>query len=121
MSRRVLLTGAGAVALLLAGCGGRAVVAVKGGDAGDGPAAIRAFGCGACHVVPGISGADGQVGPSLAGLAGRRYLAGVLPNTPRNLVRWIRHPQEVSRGTLMPDLGVGEDDARDIAAYLLSR
>jgi cytochrome c1 len=41
-----------------------------------------------------------------------------LPNTPDNLVRWLRDPQAVSPQTIMPDLGLGEPQARDIAAYL---
>jgi cytochrome c1 len=42
----------------------------------------------------------------------------VLPNTPQNMVRWLRHPQAVSPKSAMPDLGVTEPDARDVAAYL---
>jgi zinc transporter ZupT len=48
----------------------------------------------------------------------RGFIAGVLPNTPQNMVRWLRHPQAVSPKSAMPDLGVTEPDARDIAAYL---
>jgi cytochrome c1 len=51
-------------------------------------------------------------------MGNRWSIAGHLPNTPANLVRWIMHPQEVAPGTLMPDLGVPERQARDIAAYL---
>ena len=35
--------------------------------------------------------------------------------------KWIRDPQQVSPGTAMPDLSVGEGDARDITAFLYSR
>jgi cytochrome c1 len=48
-------------------------------------------------------------------------LAGRLPNGPENLERWLRGPQAVKPGSAMPDLGVTERDARDIAAYLLRR
>ena len=58
------------------------------------------------------------VGPSLRKLARRSYIAGVLPNTGENLVRWLREPQSIKPGTAMPDLGVGERDARDMAAFL---
>jgi cytochrome c len=105
-------------ALLLTGCGGSATVAVPGGDADRAPDLIRTYGCGGCHAIPGITGADGRVGPDLAGIDERRYIAGVLPNTPENLVRWIVNPPAVSPSTLMPDLGVGDPQARDIAAYL---
>src|SRR5438093_1229200 len=62
--------------------------------------------------------ASGRVSPSLAGVASRAVIAGRLANTPDNLIRWIRDPQGVSPGTVMPNMGVGETDARDIAAYL---
>jgi len=39
-------------------------------------------------------------------------------NTPANLFRWIRTPQQVEAGTAMPNLGVTEEQARDIASYL---
>ncbi|HEX5831108.1 MAG TPA: c-type cytochrome [Gemmatimonadaceae bacterium] len=86
-----------------------------------GAVAIRAYGCGSCHTIPGIPGADALVGPPLQGLVRRAYVGGVLPNTPDNLVRWIRHPRQVSPRTAMPELGVTDADARDIAAYLYSR
>jgi cytochrome c1 len=112
-------------ALALAACGGgpgedamARGAALTGGDAHRGPAAIRSRGCGACHTVPGVPGADGRVGPPLAGVGGRTYLAGVLANSPGNLVRWIMDPTAVDSATAMPDLGVTEAEARDIAAYL---
>lgn len=79
---------------------------------------ITQFGCGSCHVIPGIAGADGKVGPPLLFWAQRIYIAGQLPNTPENLVRWLMNPPAVEPGTAMPDMGVGELQARDIAAYL---
>ena len=91
---------------------------VPGGDPSRGPAAIQKYGCIACHVVPGVVGARGQVGPALNGLTGRSIIAGRLSNTPENLVQWIRDPQGVSPGTVMPNMGVSDADARDIAAYL---
>jgi cytochrome c1 len=58
------------------------------------------------------------VGPPLKGVASRVIIGGVLPNSPENMVLWLRHPQKVAPLTAMPDLGVTEQDARDIAAYL---
>jgi cytochrome c1 len=58
------------------------------------------------------------VGPNLQGIASRAYIAGVLPNTPDNMVRWIQNPQAVDEKTAMPNVGVSSRDARDIAAYL---
>lgn len=76
------------------------------------------YGCGACHRIEGVAGAQGNVGPPLDNIAKRVYLAGVLPNTRENLVRWIMAPQEIDPLTAMPDTGVTETQARDIAAYL---
>lgn len=107
---------------LLGGCqGGRPEadrVAVAGGDAERGAAVIREVGCGACHTIPGVEEASGQVGPPLTGWARRSFIAGTLPNDPENLVRWIMHPHEVEPGTAMPPLGVTEPQARDVAAFL---
>ena len=107
------------LALVLGGCGsGSEAVSVSGAHPDAAPKVMEAFGCGSCHMIPGVDGADGRVGPNLAGMGNRWSIAGHLPNTPANLVRWIMHPQEVAPGTLMPDLGVPERQARDIAAYL---
>jgi cytochrome c len=76
------------------------------------------YGCPTCHVIPGVPGAVGQVGPSLALLAQRSYLAGVLPNTPANLEQWVMHPQSFQPGVAMPEMGVSPEDARRIAALL---
>ena len=92
--------------------------AIAGGDAERGVVAIRRYGCGACHTIPGIPNATGRMGPSLAGLATRTQLASGGANQPENLVVWITDPQTIAPGTSMPDVGVTEDEARDIVAYL---
>jgi cytochrome c1 len=89
-----------------------------GGDAGRGRWAIRKYGCASCHRVPGVLGADGLVGPPLDRMGSRMVLAGHLPNTPANMVRWIRHPRQLRRDTAMPETGITEAEARDVAAYL---
>ncbi|MDQ6679444.1 MAG: c-type cytochrome [Pseudomonadota bacterium] len=91
---------------------------VVGGNAAHGPRLIDAYGCAACHTVPGVKGALGNVGPPLTRFGDRTYIAGTLRNTPANLVRWIRDPQSVLPGNAMPNMGVTESEARDIAAYL---
>lgn len=78
------------------------------------------FGCGACHVIPGVRGARGQVAAPLEAFSRRHFIAGKIPNNADNLTAWIRDPQQVDPGTAMPNLGVSEQQARDIAAYLLS-
>ena len=65
---------------------------------------VREKGCGTCHVIPGVSGAEGKVGPSLEGVALRVYLAGHIENTPGNMVTWVQHPKHVEPGTAMPEL-----------------
>lgn len=83
-----------------------------------GKRAIGQYLCATCHRIPGIVGASRLVGPPLDGIGARKYIAGVLSNTPENMVRWLRDPQAVDPRSAMPDLGVTEEDARDIAAYL---
>jgi cytochrome c2 len=92
--------------------------AATGGSASRGAAAIARYGCGSCHVVPGISGAFGRAGPPLSGIGSRFYVAGVLQNTPDNMIRWIENPPAVDEHTIMPNLGVKHQDAIDIAGYL---
>ena len=101
------------------GPGSRTLAAnVAGGDPARGPDLIRYYGCGSCHEIPGVPGAGGMVGPPLHRIARRAYLAGVLPNTPDNMIAWIRDPHGVDEHTVMPNMGVTEPDARDIAAFL---
>ena len=124
-----LRAGAPAVALLLllGGCGDRTALSpadaaqLTGGDPDRGRLALRHYGCGSCHTVEGVPGAAGLVGPPLGGIGARAYVAGVLTNTPENLIRWVIAPREVDPRTAMPDVGVSPADARDIAAYLYTR
>ena len=111
------------VGMLMSGCRDsryhdEALANMVGGNPDRGPALMRSYGCGTCHTVSGVVGANGLVGPPLNGLAQRGYIAGVLPNAPENLVRWIENPKAVDSLTAMPVLGVSPADARDIAAYL---
>ena len=103
----------------LAGCGGGGPRVP--GNAGRGHDLIVHYGCGACHKIAGVEGADGHVGPSLHGLRGRDTIAGKLSNTPTNAVRWIVNPQRYVPGNDMPVLGVSRAEARDIVAYLYSQ
>ena len=86
--------------------------------AGRGRAALQRHGCHGCHLIPGVVGSQQLMGPPLAGYAHRTSIKGRLPHTQANLVRWIRNPQAVDPGTAMPSYGVGEADARAMAAYL---
>ena len=91
---------------------------VSGGDAARGQAVIARVGCGSCHTIPGISGANGLVGPPLYWFSRRTYIAGELPNTPENLVHWVQSPKSVEPATAMPAIGLSDQQARDVAAYL---
>lgn len=82
------------------------------------PQIMRRYGCAGCHTIPGVPGADGQVGGSLAGLRQRIYIAGVANNTADNLTRWIVSPQSFLPNSAMPATGISEAEARDVAAYL---
>ena len=59
---------------------------------GCGKRLIADKGCGLCHTVPGVPRADGLVGPGLARVGSRVYLAGVIANSPGNMVRWLLDP-----------------------------
>lgn len=91
---------------------------VPGGDVERGREAIKKFACGACHIIPGIEGANGRESHPLFGFANRGDIAGAAANTPENLVRWIRRPTDLVPRTKMPILGVSEQEAKDIATYL---
>lgn len=91
---------------------------VTNGSADVGSKLITRYGCGSCHEIPGVKGANGLVGPPLIKFGRRQFIAGELANTPDNLIRWISDPKGVEPGTDMPNLGVSADQARDIAAYL---
>jgi mono/diheme cytochrome c family protein len=88
------------------------------GDVEVGRAKIEAYGCASCHTIPGIPGADALVGPPLTGWSDREFISGQLPNEPDNLVAWLMDPPAIDENTAMPNLGIDEQDARDIAAYL---
>jgi mono/diheme cytochrome c family protein len=90
------------------------------GDAERGRHVLQQYACIACHEIPGVVGASVPVGPPLDHMALRSFIAGVIENTPRNMVRWLRMPQQFVPDGAMPNLGVSEQDARDMAAYLES-
>jgi cytochrome c oxidase assembly factor CtaG/cytochrome c2 len=92
--------------------------ASDGGDVDRGARLIGKYGCGYCHTIPGIDNAKGRVGPPLTSFGDRLYVAGMLPNTREGLMSWIQNPQRIVPGNVMPVLGIDENEARDIAAYL---
>jgi cytochrome c oxidase subunit II len=76
-------------------------------------------GCMGCHSLQAVNAPQGLIGPNLANVGSRSYIAaGWLSNTDENLERWIRQPQAVKKGVLMPNLGVTAEEARALRAYL---
>lgn len=105
---------------LLAACGNDdpQIQQVPGGDAARGKQLLAQFQCGACHSIPGVEAARSTAGPPLDRFGRASYVAGRFPNYPEPLVRWIVDPPAMKPGTPMPALGVSEQDARHMAAYL---
>ena len=88
------------------------------GSPARGAELIAEKGCGACHMIPGIGGANGLVGPPLTLMGRRIFVAGLLRNTPQNLATWVLEPQKFVPGNAMPATGLSESEALDVAAYL---
>ena len=93
---------------------------VFGGQPERGAALIRTYACEASHVIPAIRGSRGIVGPPLDDVARRAFIAGQMPNRPAELVRWLRSPPMIAPETAMPDMGISEQEAKDIAPYRYS-
>ena len=106
------------IAFLIAGCASKDFEPATGGNPSAGKETIRAYGCAACHDIPGVDMPGGRVGPPLGGFAKRAYIGGELPNTPENLERWVRDPHQIETHVAMPALGRTPKEARDVAAYL---
>ena len=91
------------------------------GDPDRGKTALTSYGCVACHTIPGVRGSNSLSAPPLIGISQRSYLAGMVENTPDNLRTWIQHPHKINPHTAMPEQGVTDQDASDMAAYLYQR
>jgi len=71
-----------------------------------------------CHAVAGTP-ANGRFGPDLTHLMSRDTLAsGAVPNTPGNLRLWIKDPSAIKPGSLMPAMGLNDQDLDAVTAYL---
>jgi cytochrome c2 len=99
----------------------RVAQTMTGGDPTHAPEIMRRYGCGGCHTIPGMPGADGLTGPPLSGLIHRVYIGGVATNSPDHLIQWIVEPQKLSPRSAMPATGISETEARDVAAYLYAQ
>jgi cytochrome c2 len=114
----VVIAGAVVIALAVFGDESSPVVDVPGGSTDRGRKLIEHYGCGTCHTISGVHSTSKYIGPPLKDFAERRFIGGEVPNTLENLLRWIQNPKAIEPGTIMPNLGVKPQEARDIAAYL---
>lgn len=72
-----------------------------------------------CHAIAGVTGADSRVGPDLTHIASRKQLAaGILENTPENMRQWLKNPQHIKPGALMPDFYLTDEQLDQLSAYL---
>lgn len=106
--------------LTLPGCDRPPPERALGGNVKRGAELIAQNGCGACHAIPGVRGARGRVGPDLDHIGSQTVLVGMLPNTPANMLLWVKQPQTVRPGDVMPNMGLNDADTLDIASYLYS-
>jgi mono/diheme cytochrome c family protein len=88
------------------------------GNPERGVAVIEQSNCGSCHTIPGVRGAHGMAAAPLTWFSRRTFIAGEVPNTAENLVSWIKSPQSIEARTAMPAVGLSDQQARDVAAYL---
>jgi cytochrome c oxidase subunit 2 len=89
-------------------------------EAAQGQRIFQRESCAGCHTVAGTS-AQGRIGPDLSDFGTRRTIAaGTLPNDRTNLAKWIRDPQKVKPGNLMPPSHLSEADVQRLVAYLES-
>lgn len=90
------------------------------GNAARGRELIDRYRCQACHAVPGVTRVAGTTAPSLARFARRSIIAGKSPNTPSNLIAYLQNPRGADPANTMPDLEIPPEDARDLAAFLMT-
>jgi cytochrome c len=103
----------------LAGCSKPpAFEPLSGGNPRVGQQLLDRYGCAACHEIKGVTHERSQVGPSLKDIRERSFVGGMLPNNATNLEKWIMHPRAINPKSAMPELGVIQAEARDMAAYL---
>jgi len=109
------------LAALASGCAKEEPVSrVAGGDPERGRLLVQQYQCAACHFIPEVQGPNGDAGPSLESMGRLSYIAGSIPNQPENMIRFLQNPPAVKPGTLMPALGITDDEARHMAAFMYS-
>ena len=97
----------------------RAAPVEPAGPAAEGKAVFAGNACVGCHTIKGVSA--GILGPDLTHFGSRTMLAaGMWPNTPENVAEWVKDPQRLKPGVKMPALGLTDEQAKAVAAYLVS-
>ena len=87
--------------------------------AAKGLALFQTSTCINCHAIRGVTGADARVAPDLTHVASRQQLgAGILENTPANMRLWLKNPQHVKPGALMPDFNFTDQELDQLGEYL---
>jgi cytochrome c oxidase subunit II len=77
--------------------------------------------CGSCHAIRGTA-ADAHVGPDLTHVGSRSSLAALtIPNSAERMREWIRDPQQLKPGSLMPAVQLSAVQIRKLATYLEAR
>jgi cytochrome c oxidase subunit 2 len=65
--------------------------------------------------------ANGRFGPDLTHLMSRATIAsGAAENTPGNLRAWLKDPEAIKRGSLMPAMKLSDADIESLAEYMQS-
>jgi cytochrome c oxidase subunit II len=90
-----------------------------GGPALKGQELFRTLSCINCHAIKGVAGAESRVAPDLTHVGGRKQLAsGMIDNTPANMRLWLKSPQHIKPGALMPDFTLTDEQLDQLAGYL---
>jgi len=87
----------------------------------EGRKLVGQMACKGCHVIDGVDGMVGRVGPNLTHVSSRPFLAGaVFENTEENIARWVTRPDDLKPGSRMPSLGLTPEQVEAVTAYLRS-
>jgi cytochrome c oxidase subunit 2 len=90
------------------------------GIASQGQHIFETTACVNCHTVTGTI-AKGKFGPDLTHLMSRQTIAaGAALNTPDNLRRWIKKPDSIKPGSLMPAMQLNDQDLQAVTDYMVT-
>ncbi len=88
-------------------------------DVAAGAKLFASSACVGCHTINGVSA--GVLGPNLTHVGSRTTIAGgIMDNTPENMSKWLKNAPQEKPGSLMPSLGLTDDQVKVLVAYLES-